>query len=171
MLEYCVWLSFNGSAQVVHVTTPCSVDIYRCTCISALSHNLLCPTAYFIWTLKYKLKLGTHSSRGSLTELFTPFVYEVFPCGDNITKYQHYFQICTSSAPTRKHIFTRYLLCFNSDGLFFGNTRLKQYLQLSTLTKNMGVGLVGRWAGRLTGRWAGGQVGRWAGGLAGRWAG
>ena len=63
------------------------------------------------------------------------------------------------------------ILCFNSDGLFFGNTRLKQYLQLSTLTKHMGVGLVGRWAGGQVGRWAGGQVGRWADRQVGRWAG
>ena len=63
------------------------------------------------------------------------------------------------------------ILCFNSDGLFFGNTRLKQYLQLSTLTKHMGVELVGRWAGGQVGRWAGGQVGRWADRQVGRWAG
>ena len=92
ILECCVWLCFSASAQVFHVTTPRSVDIYRCTCISALSHNLLCPTAYFIWTLKHKLKLGTHSIRGNLTKLLTPFVYEVFPCRDNITKYQHIFK-------------------------------------------------------------------------------
>ena len=106
ILECCVWLSFSASAQVFHVTTPCSVDIYRCTCISALSHNLLCPAAYFIWILKHKLKLGTHSIGGNLTKLLTQFFYEVFPCGDNITKYpcifknaHHYQQIGSTFSP------------------------------------------------------------------------
>ena len=151
-----------ASAQVFLVTIPCSFDIFRCICISALSHNLLCPTAYFIWILKHKLKLGTHSIRGNLTKLLTQFVYETMWRQYHQTS--TYFQICTSSSANGKHIFTRYLLYFDSDGLFFLNTKLKQYLQLSTYK-------YGRWTGGLSGRQAGGQMGRWAGGLVDRWAG
>ena len=158
-----------ASAQVFLVTIPCSFDIYRCICISALSHNLLCPTAYFIWILKHKLKLGTHSIRGNLTKLLTQFVYEVFPCGDNITKNQTYFQICTSSSANGKHIFTRYLLYFDSDGLFFeilGSNNI-----YSCLLINMGGGQVGCRADRQVGKWGDGHVGWSTGGQVHRWAG
>ena len=94
ILEYCVWFFFSASVQVFHATTWYSMfswhlQVYLYFC--SLSHNLLCPTAYFIWILKHKLKLGTHSIRGNLTKLLTQLVYEVFPCGDNITKYERIF--------------------------------------------------------------------------------
>ena len=76
------------------------------------------------------------------------------------------FLICTSST-TRKHIFTRHLLCFDSDGLFLeivGSNNIS-----SCLLKKYG-----RWTGGLAGRRADGLVDRWADGQCGqtgRWTG
>ena len=80
-----------------------------------------------------------------------------------------YVQICTSSSANGKHIFNRYLLYFDSDGLILeilGSNNI-----YSRLLKNMGGGQVGCPADRQVGKWGDGQVGWLTGGQVHRWAG